>query len=178
MFRLALATALVLPLAILPSCANEQAPSSHQQLQAAAEADGYPSPNAEGLVRLSEEDWAARLTPEQYRVTRKAGTERAFTGIYWDEKRDGVYRCVGCGQGLFDAATKYASGTGWPSFWAPLEATSVEERADHSLFSTRTEIVCSRCEAHLGHVFEDGPRPTGLRYCMNSAALILETEES
>ncbi|MGB0952883.1 MAG: peptide-methionine (R)-S-oxide reductase MsrB [Planctomycetota bacterium] len=128
-------------------------------------------------MRLSESEWAERLTEEQFRITREAGTERAFTGIYWDEKRDGTYRCVSCGLGLFDAETKFASGTGWPSFWQPLNEQAVEEREDHSLFSTRTEIVCGRCEAHLGHVFEDGPRPTGLRYCMNSAALLLQTPE-
>lgn len=171
------ALALLLPLTVAASCATEQAPVSHQELQVQLESDGFPQPDEQGLVRLSEEDWASRLTEEQYRITRKAGTERAFTGIYWDEKRDGIYRCVGCGQGLFDASTKFVSGTGWPSFWQPLEPASVEERADHSLFSTRTEIVCSRCEAHLGHVFPDGPRPTGLRYCMNSAAMVLQTDQ-
>lgn len=173
--RTTLPLAILLTLTSLGACANEQPPSTHQELQATLEADGFPTPDADGKVRLSDVEWAERLSPEQFRVTREAGTERAFTGVYWDEKRDGVYRCVGCGFGLFDAETKYVSGTGWPSFWQPLTEEAVEERADHGLFSTRTEIVCARCEAHLGHVFEDGPRPTGLRYCMNSAALLLET---
>lgn len=172
-----LRTILLLTLTLLGACATEQAPSSHQELQMTLAAEGFPTPDASGKVRLSDADWAERLTEEQFRVTRKAGTERAFTGTYWDEKRDGVYRCVNCGLGLFDASTKYASGTGWPSFWEPLAADSVEERDDHGLFSTRTEILCNRCEAHLGHVFPDGPRPTGLRYCMNSAALVLQTDE-
>jgi peptide-methionine (R)-S-oxide reductase len=133
------------------------------------------APDQEGLIRLSADEWRARLTPEQFRITRKAGTERAFTGAYWDEHRPGEYHCVSCDLPLFDAGTKFESGTGWPSFWQPISVGAVEERADNSLFSRRTEILCSRCEAHLGHVFEDGPQPTGLRYCMNSAALRLKT---
>ncbi|MFK5955398.1 MAG: peptide-methionine (R)-S-oxide reductase MsrB [Planctomycetota bacterium] len=125
------------------------------------------------MVRLSEDEWRQRLTPEQFKVTRKAGTERAFTGVYWDEHAAGTYTCVGCALPLFDAATKFKSGTGWPSFWQPIQANAVDEVEDNGLFSRRTEIRCSRCEAHLGHVFADGPKPTGLRYCMNSAALRL-----
>ncbi|WP_321341810.1 peptide-methionine (R)-S-oxide reductase MsrB [Breoghania sp.] len=125
----------------------------------------------EDRVKLSEDEWRARLTPEQFAVTRQHGTERAGSGPYLDEKRDGVYRCVCCGAELFSSQAKYESGSGWPSFYAPSEEGAISEFDDNSLFMRRTEIRCTRCDAHLGHVFPDGPQPTGLRYCTNGLAL-------
>lgn len=158
------------------ACAADHSPVQELNPDAPATASQALQPDANGKIRLSDDAWKERLTPEQFRITRRAGTERAFTGLYWDDHRPGIYHCVACDLPLFDAETKFESGTGWPSFWQPIQAEAVEEREDNSLFSRRTEILCNRCEAHLGHVFADGPRPTGLRYCMNSAALRLEVE--
>ena len=122
----------------------------------------------------TESEWREKLTPEQYQVLRQGGTERAFTGKYWDSKATGVYRCAGCGEQLFSSDTKFESHSGWPSFFQPLGDSAVEEDVDRSYGMVRTEIKCANCGGHLGHVFDDGPNPTGLRYCVNSASLDLD----
>ena len=133
-----------------------------------AEKSGEPAPDK---VAKSDEEWRTQLTPEQYRILREKGTERAFTGKYWNHHGTGMYVCAACGNPLFDSATKFESGTGWPSFTAPTDSHSVRTNEDNSHFMSRTEVVCRRCGSHLGHVFDDGPEPTGLRYCMNSASM-------
>ena len=149
-----------------PSGVGQAAPSQIRLFSAARK--GYIMSDK---VVKSEAEWRKLLEPEQYHVTREQGTERAYTGATWNNHEKGIYQCVCCGNDLYRSEHKYESGTGWPSFWQPIAPENITTRADNSLFSRRTEVVCSRCDAHLGHVFDDGPKPTGLRYCMNSAAM-------
>jgi peptide-methionine (R)-S-oxide reductase len=164
-------TSLTVSLSLALFCALELPVSNR-----AADSTNSPTKawNMKDKVVKTPEEWKKQLTPEQFRVLRNKGTDRAFTGELWNNHQPGIYRCAGCGLEVFSADTKFESGTGWPSFYQPIEPSHVGTEADNSLFSRRTEVHCARCGGHLGHVFEDGPKPTGLRYCINSAALKFE----
>lgn len=161
--------ALALCVAGMPP-AGEAGPAKAKPAQTPAQEPANVKGGIEKITR-SDAEWKRRLTPEQYRVLRHEGTEMAFSGKYWNTHQEGIYRCAGCGLELFSSETKFDSGTGWPSYWAPLSKDRVHENVDRSYGMQRVEAECARCGGHLGHVFDDGPKPTGLRYCMNSASL-------
>ncbi len=164
-----LAVALVAGAVTLRARAQQQQPPTNSGAQSSS-ANAKDQKQPERVVKTDAE-WRKILTPSQFEITRRAGTERAFTGATWDNHEPGVYRCVDCGQELFSSKTKFNSGTGWPSFWKPIAEGRVKTRIDDSTGERRIEVLCARCDAHLGHVFDDGPKPTGLRYCMNSGAM-------
>jgi len=158
---------------LLVACCRERTERETNQKEADAMKTSERSDSGDKIVK-TEAEWKAILTPEQYEVMRAKGTERPFTGKYWNTTTPGIYKCAACGEPLFASLTKFDAGCGWPSFSAPIEGSKIEEHLDDSMWMTRTEVTCSKCGAHLGHVFDDGPKPTGLRYCINSASLVLD----
>lgn len=164
---------------LLAGCAKSTVASPAEADAAAKKpsTNNSPTTNMESKVVKTDAEWRKELAPEQYEVLRQKGTERAFTGKYWNHKGDGVYRCAGCGQELFTSGTKFDSGCGWPSFFAAAGTNVIVQQDDKSHFMTRTEVLCARCGGHLGHVFDDGPQPTGLRYCINSASIDFKKKE-
>ncbi|MBX2926755.1 MAG: peptide-methionine (R)-S-oxide reductase MsrB [Saprospiraceae bacterium] len=177
MKHLFLSVALILALSALSNCNQAQTKVSGTQPSNPPAGLEFPDPKTMSKVEKSDEEWLQQLGKPAFYVLRQAGTERAFTGDYWNSKEQGIYCCAGCRLPLFDSATKYDSGTGWPSYYQPIKKKYVAEHSDMTLGMKRTEVVCARCGGHLGHVFEDGPQPTGLRYCINSVSLTFVKSE-
>ncbi len=176
--RTLVAIHLIAGTAIVAGCNSAPTGQSTAVAPAAGAPAETPTVAMNTTINKSDEEWRKTLTPEQYRILRQKGTERAFTGKYWNTKDEGLYRCAGCGEVLFESDTKYDSGCGWPSFYAPASKTVIAETEDNSHFMQRIEVLCAKCGGHLGHVFEDGPQPTGLRYCINSASLNFEPKKA
>ena len=171
-------TLILIALVVFVALRNAGARDEASQPDAPVAKAEYPAPGDDGKVTLTDDQWKQRLTSQEFTVLRKQGTERAFSGEFWDHKEEGVYTCAGCGAELFSSQTKFKSGTGWPSYWEPIDKQAIGEHVDRTWGMTRTEVHCARCGGHMGHVFTDGPRPTGLRYCINSVSLDFVPKET